>query len=134
MYSIQLCPVLVGHCIGNLTFYFLVGESSTKKDTINFFPARRTDTVDQNSKIEKNGCDLNVSEQRRRARESQLKKIEEKIARKKCSKTSSGCLLAQKKIGTLQKQRIQLKRLGSPVSTLCQHQELYSQSSLRLLT
>ena len=95
-------------------FFFAAVECSTKKeDAFNFYPARQnaSNTVEQNSKFEGN-----IEEQRRRAREGQLKKIESKIGRKKSSKTAPGCLLAQKKFATQQKTRIQLKDLGRPVS------------------
>jgi len=100
-------------------------ESRSKKERLsiyNLFPSSSSRNVDQNcsTNVDENcstNVDQNVLDQRRRARENQMRKIESKNRRTtRGSAAPSSCLLAQKKFANQHKNRIKLRDLGRPVN------------------
>ena len=96
--------------------FFSSSECRTKPTSIyNLFPssARNDRNVDENCST---NVDQNVLDQRRRARENQIRIIESKNRRTtRRSAAPTSCLLAQKKFANQQKNRIRMRDLGRPV-------------------
>jgi hypothetical protein len=98
----------------------IIPDSPTKQrsfSTYKLFPAssRNEENVDENCST---SVSQNVLEQRRCARENQLRKIESKNRRTtRGSAAPTSCLVVQKKFANQQKKRIRMRDLGKPVNT-----------------